>query len=219
MRRTLLLVSLPVLLVAALPSGAAASVPDYQRVISARHADAAFSMLDGCLLTEVFLGSSDATYGGRPGPVNKQGLTDVNVAISDTCQPPIAKGYPLVAMWQGQGRDPLVSTPRLTQASIHAVIPVHDDISGRTVNATLEVAWMAAGPMDHDTGHVHAFYRRYGMANSHWNTWLRAATAEGTLAIDGTLLRLGPSSDAHLELVQYGCQTIIHPLSGGDLDC
>jgi hypothetical protein len=220
MRRTIL--TLPVLIaliVEALPGGVAAAVPEYQRVITSRHADAAFSMIDGCLLTEVFLGSGDAIYGGRPGPVNKQGLTDVSVGISDTCQPPVGKGYPLVAMWQGQTLDPLVSTPRLTVASIHAVVPVYDEVSGRTANAIVDVTWMAAGPLDHDTGHLHAFYRRYGMANSHWNTWLRAATAQATLVIDGAILHLGPSPDAHLELVRYGCQTIIHPLSGGDLDC
>jgi hypothetical protein len=60
--------------------------------------------------------------------------------------------------------------------------------------------------------------RRNGMANSHWNTWLRPALAGGTLALDVAVLQLGQSPYAGLALVQYGCQTIIHLLPGGDLD-
>jgi hypothetical protein len=77
------------LVAGALPALTLAAVPEYHRVISSRHADATFATQDGCLLTEVSLGSTDATYGGRPGPVNKQGLTDVSVRVSDTCQEPV----------------------------------------------------------------------------------------------------------------------------------
>lgn len=220
MRRSILgTVLVPALLLAMLPTTATAAIPEYQRVISSRHADAAFAALDGCLLTEVFLGSTDAVFGGRPGPVNKQGLTDVSMRISDTCAPPVGKGYPALAVWQGQTLDRLDTTPRLDSAWIHAVIPVSDDVSGRTVDAVLDLRWTAAGPMDHDTGHLHTRYPHYGIANSHQNTWMRDAVAEGTLLIDGTLMQLGPSWDAHLSLVMYGCQTIIQPNSGGDLDC
>lgn len=220
MRRSkLLLPVISALLLGALPVSALAAVPDYQRVISSRHADAAFSTLDGCLLTEVFLGSTEAVFGGRPGPVNRQGLTDVSVRVSDTCQPPAGKGYPIVAMWQGQTLDRLGSTPRLDVAWIHAVIPVSDDFSGRSVDAVLDMTWTAVGPMDHDPGHLHTRYPHAAIANSHNNNWMRDAVAEGTLALDGALLSLGPTGDAHISLVQYGCQVIVHPGAQVDLSC
>jgi hypothetical protein len=206
-------------LMAALPALAAAAIPDYQRVISLRHADATFASLDGCLLSEVFLGSTDAVFGGRPGPVNKQGLTDVSLRVSDTCQPPEGKGFPVVAMWQGQTLDSLGSTSQLTAAWIDAAIPVLDDVSGGSAVAHLVMDWSAAGPFDHDPGHLHVRLPQEGTVNSHWNNWMRPAVASGRLEIDGTTLQIGPTSDAHLSLVKYGCQTIIHPGSGADLDC
>jgi hypothetical protein len=202
-----------------LPLTALGAVPEYQRVISSRHADAAVASQDGCLLTEVFLGSTDAVFGGRPGPVNKQGLTDVSMRVSDTCQEPVGKGFPVVAMWQGQTLDPLHSTARLTAAWIDVVMPVTDDVSGRTVPAHLVVRWTADGAFDHDPGHLHVRFAHVGVVNSHYNNWLRPAIAAGSLEIDGLTMTIGPTTEAHLSLVKYGCQTIIHPGSGGDLDC
>jgi hypothetical protein len=207
------------LVAGALPALTLGAVPEYHRVISSRHADATFTTQDGCLLTEVSLGSTDATYGGRPGPVNKQGLTDVSVRVSDTCQEPVGKGYPSVAMWQGFTLDTLQSTPQLTAAWIDAFIPVSDDVSGATVDAHLIVQWTADGPFDHDPGHLHVRFPDEGTVNSHYNNWIRPAVAEGSVEIDGITLAIGPTSDAHLSLVKYGCQTIIHPSSDADLDC
>jgi len=207
------------LALAALPAMTQAAVPDYQRVISSRHADAAFASLDGCLMSEVFLGSTDAVFGGRPGPVNKQGLTDVSVRVTDTCQEPVGKGFPVVAMWQGQTLDSLQSSPRLTSAWVDAVIPVSDDVSGRSIVAHLVMRWTAAGPFDHDPGHLHVRIPGIGSVNSHYNNWMRPAVAVGSLEIDGVTMSIGPTWDAHLSLVKYGCQTLIHPGSDGDLDC
>ena len=60
---------------AVVPGAASAGVPEYQRVIKARFADAALQRTTGCVQTEIFVSSSDSVFGGRPGPVNKQGLT------------------------------------------------------------------------------------------------------------------------------------------------
>ena len=216
--RSLLSTILAVALLA-VPAMAFGAVPEYQRVISSRHADAAVASVDGCLLSEVFLGSTDAVFGGRPGPVNKQGLTDVSMRVSDTCQEPVGKGFPVVAMWQGQTLYPLHSTPRLTAGWIDAVIPVTDDVSGRTVPAHLVMRWTADGAFDHDPGHLHVRFAHVGVVNSHDNNWLRPAIAAGSLEIDGVTVIIGPTTEAHLSLVKYGCQTIIHPGSGADLDC
>jgi hypothetical protein len=217
--RRLILMALAAATLLARPGTTAGAVPDYQRVISSRHADAAMASQDGCLLSEIFLGSTDAVFGARPGPVNKQGLTDVSLRVSDTCQQPVGKGFPLVAMWQGQTLDSLHSTPRLTAAWIDAVVPVTDDVSGRTVAAHLVVQWTADGPFDHDPGHLHVRFAQQGIVNSHYNNWLRPAVATGWLEIDGLTTTIAPTTDAHLSLVKYGCQTIIQPGSGADLDC
>ena len=60
--RSLLSTILAVALLA-VPAMAFGAVPEYQRVISSRHADAAVASVDGCLLSEVFLGST-----GRASP-------------------------------------------------------------------------------------------------------------------------------------------------------
>src|SRR6476469_6610295 len=86
MSRRTNLVAAAVLTLSLIPALAAAAPPDGYRVISYRHADAGASSVDGCIGTDIYVGSTDAKYGGRPGQVVKQaGPTDVLVIVSDHC--------------------------------------------------------------------------------------------------------------------------------------
>ena len=201
-----------VVLIGALPATAAASVPiDQYQVISARNADAAFSSLEGCIETDLFVSSSDATYGGRPGPVNKQGLTSVFLGRYDTCQPMVGKHYPAVFEGIAQTLDPLVSGPRLDRASISARIPMTDDVSGATVNLQLDVSWQLVGALQHETSHSHARLPGDGIVNSHENDLLGDAIAAGSVLLGGETIVLEPSLEAHLQLIKAGCQKLVSP--------
>ncbi len=212
MRRFLSPLGIIVLLVGALPATAAARVPtDQYQVISARNADAAFSSLDGCIETDAFISSSDATYGGRPGPVNKQGLTSILLIRYDTCQPMVGKHFPTVFEGIGQTFDPLVSSARLDRASISATMPLTDDVSGTTTSLQLDLSWQLVGALQHDTAHSHVRLPGDGIVNSHENDLLGDAVAGGSLILGSETIVLGPSLDAHLQLIKAGCQKLVDP--------
>jgi hypothetical protein len=201
-----------VALIGAFPAAAAASVPsDQYQVISARNADAAFSSLDGCIETVAFVSSSDAIYGGRSGPVNKQGLTSVFLGRYDTCQPMVGKHYPAVFEGIAQTFDPLVSSPRLDRASISATMPITDDVSGAALSLQLDVSWELVGALQHDTSHSHVRLPGDGIVNSHENDLLGGAVAAGRFLVAGETIVLEPTLDAHLQLIKAGCQKLVSP--------
>ncbi len=199
-------------LIASLPAAAAASVPtDQYQVISARNADAAFTSLDGCTETDLFVSSSDAIYGGRPGPVSKQGLTSVLLIRYDTCQPMVGKHFPTVFEGIAQTLAPLGSTPRLDRAWIGTTMPLTDDVSGATVSVRLDLGWQLVGALQHDTAHSHVRLPGDGIVNSHENDLLGDAVAGGSLVLDHETIVLGPTFDAHLQLIKAGCQKLVDP--------
>ncbi len=208
------------LLTALLPAAASANVPESQyRVISARNAYAAFFMTSGCYETQVWVSSSDGVYGGRPGPVNRQGLTSLDVVVYDTCQPPIGKHPPVVFEAFGQDLTPLVSSPRMDAASVSTSYETVDEASGDPVSLALTMTWQLDGEMSHDTSHIHVPPSDQGVANSHENDLRGAAIARGSVTINGTALELAPTTEAGLELIKGGCQVIVRPGQPSDLAC
>lgn len=217
-RSTLIVVATALALLA--PASAIAAPPDGYRVISSRHADGGVVAVDGCLGTEVYFGSNAAVYGGRPGEINKQaGPTDVLVVISDLCGEPVGKGFPLVALWQGQAMVGLESDARLTTASVDAWIPVTDDVSGASDVAHLTATWTATGRAIPDPTHSHVRFPGEAVVNSHDNDTLVGATVAGSLAIGAWSMDLATDA-AHLASVKAGCQVMLHPSADdADYDC
>ena len=214
----------PLLLIAlltlALPAGASAAPPHREHVISARHADAAFSTLDGCLLSEVFVSSMDGMFSGSPGgPLNKQGLTSVLIIVSDTCQPPVGKGYPKVFEGLGQTLDPLVMSARGDEATINAVIPVLDEVAGAWHDVELSLTWVAISERQRDTTHSHVLERHGGVINSAANNWSADAAAFGSVLLDGVNITPSTTFSAHLSEVKQNCLVVQHPRGGADFDC
>ncbi|MCA1569696.1 MAG: hypothetical protein LC798_05110 [Chloroflexi bacterium] len=220
-----------VLLGAALPSVAVAAVPDYQRVIVSRHADAALTTLDGCVLTEVFVSGADAAFGGRPGPVNKQGLSSVLVRRSELCQASAslatvgvhaAGGIGGVVLFDGLGRTlaPLASTVHFDQAWLQTAIPLVNEANGDEVVIGLDLTWDLVGGLERDTGHLHVRVPGEGNVNSHQNTLTGDAVVSGTVTIGSEVLSFEGVDGAHLQQVKYGCQVIAFPAAGDpDLSC
>jgi hypothetical protein len=218
-RRTLPVIA-AVMLAALIPAAALAAPPEGYRVISYRHADGGASNVDGCIGTEVYFGSTDAVYGGRPGTINKQsGPTDVLVVVSDLCAEPVGKGHPQLAVWQGQAMAGLDSDARFSTASVDAWIPVVDDVSGATDTAHLVVTWTASGRATLDPTHLHVRFPGVAVVNSHDNDTMVDATAAGRLTIGAWSTELS-TADAHLSSVKAGCQAMIHPgIEDPDIGC
>jgi hypothetical protein len=209
-------------LLSALPTVAFASVPQSQyQVISSRTADAAFSLSDGgCLQTSVFVSSSQSIFGGRPGPVNKQGLSGVLLVVEDTCQPREGKHFPAVLSLQAQDMIPLVTTARMDRASANAIFQTTDEVSGDPISVTLDLTWMLDGTMQHDPSHAHHRRPGAGVVNGHENDKLGNATAWGSVTVGSAVIALPATSDAHLQLIRGGCQVIVWPHATSDeLDC
>jgi hypothetical protein len=220
-------------IIAATPSVAVAAVPDYQRVIVSRHADAALASLDGCVLTEIFVSGMDGAFGGRPGPINRQGLTGVGVRQSDICGGAASMGrFGIHAAGDGSGAllfdglgqtlDPLTSNVHFSRAWLRASVPVINEASlgAEAVVVSVDLTWSVVGALDRDTGHLHV--RRPGEGNvvSHQNTRMGDATVSGSVTIGDEEFAFNSVDGGHLEEVKYGCQVVAHPTAGEpDLSC
>jgi hypothetical protein len=220
MRRIVAVAGALALLTALLPAAASAHVAENQyQVISARNAYAAFFMTDGCYETQVWVSSSDGVYGGRPGPVNKQGLTSLDVVVYDTCQLSVGKHPPIVFEAFGQDFTPLGTTPRMARAWVSTGFETADEVTGDPVSLAFSLDWQLDGELAHTTSHIHVPPSDQGVASSHENDLRGAAVAWGTLTLDGRTIELAQTSDAGLELVKGGCQVIVRPGLPSDLAC
>lgn len=209
------------LVIAGAPA-AVAGQPTGHHTIDSVHGFTSLTQAAGCLRVEAYVSSSDAKYAAQPGPVTTQGLTALAVRVTDTCarvRAAAGGGGDGLVVLDGMGTvlgTPLRAGPRLARATVTASVPLVDDVSGRTVTATLRVRWTAAGPLTHDTGHSHVRFPLAGIVNAHGNTWLRPATAEVTVDVPGVAGVTGTSTDAVLERVKSGCLEIRWPHYTGD---
>jgi hypothetical protein len=222
---------LAALLAAAIPMTAVAAVPDYQRVISSRHADAALASLDGCVLTEIFVSGMDGVFGGRPGPINRQGLTGIGLRQRDICSGAAAMGGfgvhaaggggDLLFDGLGQTLDPLASSVHFDRAWLRADVPMVNEApgGGDEVVVSVDLTWTLVGELARDTGHLHVRVPGEGNVNSHQNTLMGDALVSGTVSMGGLTFRFSDVGGAHLQQVKYGCQVIAHPGGEPDLSC
>ena len=230
MRRRLPILS--ALLAAAIPMSAVAAVPEYQRVITSRHADVALASLDGCILTEIFVSGMDGVFGGRPGPINRQGLTGVGVRQHDICGGAASMGGigvhaagggggAVVFDGLGQTLDPLASTVHFDRAWLRAEVPMVNEApgGGEEVVVAIDLTWTLVGELVRDTGHLHVPVPGEGNVNSHQNTLMGDAVVSGTVSIDGIAYAFSDVEGAHLSQVKYGCQVVAHPGGEPDLSC
>jgi hypothetical protein len=214
---------IPALILTAVPTVAGASViEDYARVIRSRNASAAFMQVDGCRQAEVFVSAMDAKFGSLHGTINKQGLVGVLYLERDICAEPGPKGYPVVAMADGQSLARLGSTTRFSFA--WAVADLHGtDGDGNPVEISLDIRWSALDAFERSRVSGNGWFPANGQRGAHVHTFsfgLRApAAAWGTVAIDGETISLPPTLDASLEQIRYFCQVIQHPHGGYDVDC
>lgn len=216
-----IIATLIVILAAATPI-AATTIEDYARVIRSRHAGATFSQVDGCLQTEVFVSAMDATFGSRPGPVNKQGLVGVFYRELDVCAEPGPKGFPVTFQADAQSLDHLVTSSRFHTASVIAVLDGMDG-DGNPVEIGIDLQWAGTEPFVRSkvsgNGSFPEDEKRGARVHTFSHGLSAAAVAVGSITVDGARTDLAPTHDATLEQVRYFCQVIQHPQGGFDVDC
>ena len=234
MRRSIPILAATMLFAAAIPPAALAAVPDYQRVITSRHADAALSSIDGCVLTEIFVSGMDGVFGGRPGPINRQGLTGIGVRQHDLCAGAASMGHIGIFAAGGGGGgepildalvqtlDPLGSTVHFDRAWLRAGATAVNEAptGGEEVLLAVDLEWTLVGALERDTGHLHVRVPGEGNVNSHQNTLMGTATVSGTVVVGDQEFSFDGVEGGHLQQVKYGCQVIAHPSTGDpDLGC
>jgi hypothetical protein len=200
----------------------ASTIEDYARVIRSRHAGATFVQVDGCTQTEVFVSAMDATFGSRPGPVNKQGLVGVFYRESDACAEPGPRGYPVIFTADAQSLASLVTAPQFGTASISTVL-IGTDGDGNPARIQLDIAWAAVEAFTRSRVAGNGWFPESEKQGARVHTFshgLRAAAvATGSVTVNGVRTDLAPTWDASLEQVRYFCQVIQHPQGGFDVDC
>jgi hypothetical protein len=216
-----IIATLAITLAAAVPA-AASTIEDYARVIRSRHAGAVFSQVYGCRQTEVFVSAMDATFGARPGPVNKQGLVGVFYRELDVCAEPGPKGYPVVFQADAQSLDRLVTSSRFHTASVDATLPGMDG-DGNRIEIAIDLQWVASEPFARSKVSGNGSFPEDERLGARVHTFSHAlsasAEAVGSITVAGARTDLEPTTDATLEQVRYFCQVIQHPQGGFDVDC
>ena len=193
------------------------------RIYHTIRADLGYAVVDrtvGCTRTQAFVSSTVAMYAAQPGPVTKQGFTDVQVIVRDVCAARAA-AVPgdgvVVAEYSGRAAVPLQSDPRLQQASVSASMRDVDDPS---VPITVAVRWTGIGPLDHTTTHIHDRFPGEGVISSSANDLRRDAAAVVTLRVGNRLsLRSVPAADAVLERTKSRCVENPRPRVEGFYPC
>jgi hypothetical protein len=200
----------------------ASTIDDFARVIRSRHAGATFVQLDGCRQVEVFVSAMDATFGSRPGPVNKQGLIGLFYRESDACAEPGPRGYPVVFTADAMSLDHLDSSPQFDTASV-AIVMSGMDGEGNPVEIAVDIEWTALTELERTRVSGNGWFPEGEKLGAHVHTYshgLRAdAVAQGSVTLHGVRVELVPTLDATLEQTRYFCQVIQHPQGGSDQDC
>jgi hypothetical protein len=225
MRRIARFILIPltlVLLAAALPSSVSADVDQWQRVVRARNASAAFFSTSGCDQVEIYVSAMDGKFVNRHGAVNKQGLLGVLVQVRDACAEPGPKGYPVVFSADGMTLDHLRTTPRFDQAWIDATLPGIDS-DGNPVELRVALQWRPTANFERSKVSGHAWFppgeKRGARVDTFSHNLSAPAVAWGTIWMDGQATTLDATQDAALEEVRYMCKVKQHPQGGADIDC
>jgi hypothetical protein len=203
-------------------SPATAADPVMRHIVDSVHADANFSFVaaDGCLGIDIWASSGEATYSQPPGPSSTQGLTTIDIFVTDLCTPAApgvmaaaggGGGGTVVAAWSAQTLDPLVARPNLSGATLSADLVMVDEVSGGTEIAQVDLAWAPSGPIDHSTSLRGDHWPHVGMARGVSNWKIRDATVSGSIVIGDADLLDGADGIGHLERGKWHCIENVHP--------
>lgn len=141
-------------------------------------ADAFFSSSDGCLSTEAFILTGKEIYHSPPGPASNTTSAVVYLTQYDTCTGALrlaASGFAWLPASAFQiSRD-------LTTASVNATVNVYDEVSGTSLDVTVNLQWTATSPLlrQNTIQHFHSPGCNENIRNS---STYRLAQASGSIS-------------------------------------
>ena len=196
---------------------ASAAQPRIYHTITASLAQAEVSRTVGCVQMDAIVSSTVAMYAGQPGPVNKQGFTDVFVRVTDACSVTAAAGGgPVIAEYEGSAAVPLRVDPRLRRASVSAAMQDRDT----SVPISVTVSWTGVGDLEHTTSHIHELFRGEGVVSSSANDLRRQAVATLSLHVgDVVALQDVEAGNAFMEQTKARCIEVPRPGVEGFFPC
>lgn len=196
---------------------ASAAQPRIYHTITASLAQAEVSQTVGCRQVDAIVSSTVAMYAGQPGPVNKQGFTDVFVRVTDPCSVTAAAGGGnVLAEYEGSAPVPLTIDPRLRWASVSAAMRDRDT----SVPISVTVSWTGVGDLEHTTTHIHELFPREGVVSSSANDLRRQAGATLSLHVaDVVALQGVTAGNAFMEQTKARCMEVPRPGVEGFFPC
>jgi hypothetical protein len=160
----------------------------------------------GCIVTDVYLWSSDAVVSSSPGQRNPVSAAYVALVRFDQCN-----GTELLRAdgWTELPEADFQVVKRYQSATLHTPITVQEYESGNSFEMQLDLTWTADGDLSHQGSHN--IYRTPGcLFNFHTNGILRHAQVSGTVSDGITNYTPEPASYAEIGSlrsgsVQIGC--------------
>lgn len=201
------------------PPAAARTVRIYHTIVS-NDAFAMVSQETECRRVDAYVSTSNGKYAAQPGPVNKQGLTSLELIVFDTCAvSTAAAGGSGAVLFDGLGEawiGPLV-TPQLRSARINVTLALEDELTGRVVRARLAATWMATGPVVKGSYSYNGHVPGVGGSNTHELKKVRPATA--AVAVTSEVARVSATTtDASLQQEKFRCMEVVLPHYIGESD-
>jgi hypothetical protein len=166
---------------------------------------ASFSNISDCTLTEVFVIASQFEQRDAQGPATSGSFASVTVSQFDLC------ADTLVLYAYGTA-SPLASgalqvSKKLDEAQLNTIVPVFDEISGRSFDLNVDLRWRATGPLSRQQTITH-FHTPGCRVNSHSQGISRPAEASGTVSDGTTDFTPEASLSASLDSVKSGTVVI-----------
>jgi hypothetical protein len=166
---------------------------------------ASFSNVSGCTLTEAFVIASEFRQRDTRGPATSVSFASITVSQFDLC----ADTLVLYAYGTASPLAPgaIQVSKKLNTAQLNTTVPVFDEISGTSFDVSVELNWIATGPLSRQQTTTH-FHTPGCITNSHFQGMSRPATASGTMSDGATNFTPVPSISASLDSVKSGTVVI-----------
>jgi hypothetical protein len=199
MKTTIKLLVMLALALATFSQHSSASAGDNLK-FSGNFADAGFSMVDGCVVTNVGVFANKGKFQSPPGPGSSGAFADMYIDQYDICT---GAQYILAFGGTPLSNDAFQIDRGLNSAVLNATILVFDNVSGAEISVSVNLEWVGIGPLSRGTFHSHS--KSPGcVINERFSGSSRFAEATGSVSDGVTNFTPNPSGDGHLNSTKSG---------------
>jgi hypothetical protein len=184
----------------------ASATVDIQQV-SGDSAQATFHSVDstGCIVTDTFVSASVGEVHTPPGGPAEVHAASVGISQFDQC-----RGLLLMSAVGSTESDSFSFANDMSTASLTAMMPVDEFVSGTSFWVQVTIAWTGSGDSVHQVNNTHVRFPGFN-AKTHFNGTSRQAQASGTVSDGQTNYTVGASIDVtDLEQTSVGQITVEH---------